>query len=68
MITHMTSDDMLAGGDIAGGYLQSLGKTDLAKLTGDEWRTFCVLLVNGANEACGKRMVGAWTVPIGGEG
>ena len=30
-----------AGGDAAGAYLDSIGKSDLASLTPDEWATFC---------------------------
>jgi len=37
----------LIGGQNAGEYLDSIGKTDLAKLTKDEWQTFCsVMCVN----------------------
>jgi len=37
----------LIGGQYAGEYLDSIGKTDLAKLTKDEWQRFCsVMCVN----------------------
>jgi hypothetical protein len=36
-----------AAGAQAGSYLDSIGKTDLAKLTADEWRTFCTAMVGG---------------------
>jgi hypothetical protein len=32
----------LKGGEVAGRYLDEIGKTDLAALTRDEWETFCV--------------------------
>lgn len=36
-----TEDEAIdAGGDVAGAFLDELDKTDLATLTGDEWRTF----------------------------
>lgn len=64
MTPFMTPDDCLLGGESAGQFLNQIKKTDLAALTQQEWRTFCILLVNGANEAAGKRIVGAWTVPF----
>jgi hypothetical protein len=37
----------LIGGRYAGEYLESIGKTDLSKLTNDEWERFCsVMCVN----------------------
>lgn len=33
-------ESMLAGGDAAGAYLDEIGKTDLIKLTADEWEEF----------------------------
>ena len=37
----------LIGGQYAGEYLDSIGKTDLAKLTKQEWERFCsVMCVN----------------------
>ena len=38
----------LKGGDVAGEYLEEIGKFDLASLTREEWTTFCVKLVGGA--------------------
>lgn len=40
-------DAALAGGKQAGGYLDSLGKTDLADMTADEWAEFCAAMVKG---------------------
>ena len=39
---------VLKGGEVAGQYLDSIGKTDLASLTPDEWLAFCTKLVGGA--------------------
>lgn len=39
---------ILKGGDVAGQYLDDIGKTDLAKLTPEEWTTFCTRLVGAA--------------------
>ena len=38
---------MAAGGDAAGGYLESLGKSDLATLTPAEWRQLIEIVVTG---------------------
>lgn len=35
------------GGEEAGEYLDSLGKSDLGELTDAEWETFCLRLVGG---------------------
>ena len=34
-------------GELAGEYLESIGKTDLAKLEVDEWQTFLEAVVTG---------------------
>jgi hypothetical protein len=36
------------GGELAGAYLEQIGKTDLATMTAEEWDTFCFKLVGGA--------------------
>jgi len=36
------------GGEKAGAYLDLLGKSDLATMTGAEWHTFCTHMVEGA--------------------
>jgi hypothetical protein len=41
----------LAGGDAAGAYLESIGKTDLATMTGPEWAEFCARLAKGYCDA-----------------
>ena len=64
MTPFLTPDDCLRGGEAAGAYMDSIGQTDLAKLTADQWRTVCILVVNGANEAAGKRIVGGWLAPF----
>ena len=38
---------MAAGGDAAGVYLESLGKSDLAALTTPEWRQLIEIVVSG---------------------
>ena len=38
---------MAAGGDDAGEYLESLGKSDLATLTQPEWRQLIEIVVTG---------------------
>ena len=64
----LTHDDVREGGRAAGQYLDSIGKFDLSALTPDEYDAFCLVLVNSANEAAGKRWVGAWTIPVGAAG
>lgn len=68
MTPYMTRTDIMAAGDVAGEYLASIGKTDLAKLTQDEWTTFCCVLVNEANKAVGDRIMSAWIIPVGAMG
>lgn len=41
------ADAALAGGKAAGAYLDGIGKTDLARMTKDEWAQFCAELVAG---------------------
>ena len=38
---------MIAGGDAAGGYLESLGKSDLATLSSAEWLQLIEIVVTG---------------------
>ncbi len=38
---------MIAGGEAGGAYLDSLGKTDLARLTEAEWDAFVEVVVTG---------------------
>jgi len=38
---------MAAGGNAAGNYLESLGKSDLARLTQEEWRRLIEIVVTG---------------------
>lgn len=40
-------DAMRAAGRLAGEYLDSIGKTDLATLTGEEWTNFIDAVVTG---------------------
>ncbi len=37
------------GGDMGGEYLDSIGKTDLERLSRDEWLTFLDVALNGTN-------------------
>ena len=39
---------VLRGGEVAGQYLDSIGKTDLASLNAAQWEAFCTKLVGGA--------------------
>jgi hypothetical protein len=41
---------MTAGGEAAGDYLESLGKTDLTQLTVAEWQTLIEVIVTGYSE------------------
>lgn len=68
MLQLMTRDDILAAGEHGGAYLQQINKTDLATLTDEEWATFLIVVVNEANIAAGRRIVSAWTIPVGAEG
>lgn len=61
---HLTPDDCLRGGNEAGAYLESIGQFSLDKLTADQWRMVCILIVNGANRSAGERIVGAWLAPM----
>lgn len=38
---------ILQGGDMAGEYLDSLGKTDLALFSSEEWQTLLEVIVTG---------------------
>ena len=40
------NETLLAGGRAGGEYLESIGKTDLATMSGDEWLTFLQCLGN----------------------
>jgi hypothetical protein len=41
---------MTAGGDAAGAYLESLGKSDLAALSPAEWRQLIEIVVTGYSD------------------
>jgi hypothetical protein len=47
-ITPKEKDAAVRGGQDAGQYLDSIGKTDLATLSADEWAEFCGTLFKGA--------------------
>lgn len=38
----------LKGGEVAGQYLDGIGKFDLSQLSAEEWAAFCMKLVGGA--------------------
>ena len=42
---------ILAGGDAGGAWLDELGKTDLARLTVEEWETFLAKIIGGYCDA-----------------
>ena len=68
MMPFLSLQDVLDAGDLAGAYLASIKKTDLATLSKDEWTAFLLTIVNEANKAAGDRIVAAWTIPVGAEG
>lgn len=57
--SHQEADAIARGGQAAGDYLDSIGKTDLAALTPDEWTTFCTKLYVAACEEL-RRQAGEW--------
>lgn len=38
-------DSLLSAGSVAGRYLESIKKTDLASLTAEEWKNFLCIIV-----------------------
>lgn len=44
------------GGADAGEYLDSVGQTDVARLTADQWNTFCAKLVDGFSASVHRRL------------
>lgn len=64
MIPFMSRDDVMRAGNVAGAYLDSVGQTDLARLTPEQWATFLILIVNEANKGAAERLTGAWLVPF----
>jgi hypothetical protein len=46
---------IMSGGAKAGAYLDSIGKSDLATMTREEWATFCETLWREACDALRKR-------------
>lgn len=48
-----------AAGPVAGEYLESIGKTDLAVLTPDEWLTFLEVVVTAYQDALMTRIEAA---------
>lgn len=57
-----TKDELAAmeeGGVLGGEYLDSIGKSDLGKLTEDEWRTFLRCVVSGYIEEMQRRVAPA---------
>ncbi len=47
-IWRVDSKAVLKGGEVAGQYLDAIGKTDLADLNPTQWEMFCTKLVGGA--------------------
>jgi Family of unknown function (DUF6511) len=45
--TRNEMEAMRAGGDAGGAFLDEIGKTDLALLTGEEWETFLTRVIGG---------------------
>lgn len=50
-LAHHEKDAVRKGGEIAGAYLDKIGKTDLAQMTPEEWRIFCETLFTTACDA-----------------
>lgn len=48
-------DAAVKGGDLGGQYLDQINKTDLAKLTPEEWAEFCGLIFVGTCDALRER-------------
>lgn len=49
---------LMEAGDAAGGYLDELGKTDLATLTPEEWEAFLMLILKRFPQALADRFDG----------
>lgn len=45
---------MIAGGDAGGVYLDSIGKSDIAELTYDQWMCFVETIIRGYELHCAK--------------
>ena len=43
---------MFEGSDKGGQYLETIGKTDLSKMTEGEWMTFIETIIRGYEEKC----------------
>jgi hypothetical protein len=48
---------MLEAGNLAGAYLDEIGKTDMAALTPDEWRSFLHRIVVGYERALRRKIL-----------
>ena len=48
---------MLEAGRDAGGYLDEIGKTDLALLSDEEWREFLFRLLTGYEQALRQKLI-----------
>ena len=47
----------LEAGKLAGAYLDEIGKTDLAALSGDEWREFLRRIIVGFEQAMRRKIL-----------
>jgi len=50
ILTDGEAEALEAGGALGGEYLDSIGKTDLATLTGEQWTTFLTKIFAGYSE------------------
>ena len=50
-LTRDEAASALAGGKVAGAFLEQLGRTDMAQLTREQWGAFCEQLARGYLEA-----------------
>ena len=48
---------MIEGGRKAGGYLDEIGKTDMALLSAGEWREFLARLLTGYEQALRRKLL-----------
>jgi hypothetical protein len=63
ILTRIERQSMLAAGDKAGAYLDSIGKTDLAQLTAEEWEAFLAHAFNAFGDEMRTR-IGAEKAPF----
>lgn len=63
ILNRIERDSMMAAGDKAGAYLDSIGKTDVAQLTAQEWEDFLATAFNTFGDEMRTR-IGAENAPF----